>query len=290
MAWPTPRHGTAPRVPVGTGRIPGRRAESPPREVWGLTGLLDQGVDQFFRCGAEPNEPTDRRCPDPNALTLVNTDDHRASTLNYIRFPHFRHPARRRRVCRDNRQGSQIRLAKQGQCGAVRVDSARGDDGRTLAMYPSDTILKRSVYHSTHWELSMVTRRSRKSATLAVKSAELALAVPQVVAHRVARMALAGPSPSDRDRREFQLMVSEKQAAFAQAWTAMGMESFRASQAIATSMFGAFFNPFSRNKSSAAVIATTVQNAAVGVLEKGLAPVHRKAVSNAKRLARTKPR
>jgi hypothetical protein len=85
-------------------------------------------------------------------------------------------------------------------------------------------------------------------------------------------------------------MVSEKQAAFAQAWTAMGMESFRASQAIATSMFGAFFNPFSRNKPSAATIATTVQNAAVGVLEKGLAPVHRKAVSNAKRLARIKPR
>ncbi|HYN79337.1 MAG TPA: polyhydroxyalkanoate granule-associated phasin [Lamprocystis sp. (in: g-proteobacteria)] len=136
----------------------------------------------------------------------------------------------------------------------------------------------------------MVTRRSLKSATVAVKSAELAMAVPQVVAHRVARMALAGPSPSDRDRREFQLMVSEKQAAFSQAWSAMAMESIRANQTITASMFAAFFNPFSRNKPSVAALATTVQNAAVGVLAKGLAPVHRKAVSNAKRLARTKPR
>jgi hypothetical protein len=70
----------------------------------------------------------------------------------------------------------------------------------------------------------------------------------------------------------------------------MAMESIRASQTITASMFAAFFNPFSRNKPSVAALATTVQNAAVGVLAKGLAPVHRKAVSNAKRLARTKPR
>jgi hypothetical protein len=40
----------------------------------------------------------------------------------------------------------------------------------------------------------MANRRTRKSKSLALKSMELAAAVPQVVAHRVTRMALAGPS------------------------------------------------------------------------------------------------
>ena len=136
----------------------------------------------------------------------------------------------------------------------------------------------------------MVTRRTRKSKSVAVKSAELAMAVPQVVAHRITRMALAGPKLSDRDRKEFQMMVNEKHAALTQAWVAMATESVRANQAIAASIFTAFFNPFARNKASASAVAAKVQNAALGVLGKGLAPVHRKAVSNAKRLAKTKLR
>lgn len=78
------------------------------------------------------------------------------------------------------------------------------------------------------------------------------MAVPQVVAHRLTRMALAGPSLSNRDRKEFQRMVNEKHAAFAQAWSAMAREAFRANQAMAAPMFTAFINPFSRKKPSAA--------------------------------------
>ncbi len=116
------------------------------------------------------------------------------------------------------------------------------------------------------------------------------MAVPQVVAHRVTRMALAGPNPSDRDRREFQRMIEEKQAAFAQAWGDMAMQAFRANQALTASVIHFFFTPFSHNNPSAASVVAQVQKAAIGVLDKGLAPVHRKAVSNARRLARTKRR
>jgi hypothetical protein len=49
-----------------------------------------------------------------------------------------------------------------------------------------------------------------------------------------------------------------------------------------------FFTPFSYKTASAASAAAQVRNAAIGVLGKGLAPIHRKAVSNAKRLAKTK--
>jgi hypothetical protein len=136
----------------------------------------------------------------------------------------------------------------------------------------------------------MVTRRPRKSKSVAVKSAELAMAVPQVVAHRLMRMALAGPKLSKRDRKEFQLMVNEKHAAFAQAWRAMAQEAFRTNQAMAASLVTAFCNPFSRKKPSAAKVAAKVQNAAAGVWGKGLGPVHRKAASNARRLAKTRLR
>jgi hypothetical protein len=71
----------------------------------------------------------------------------------------------------------------------------------------------------------MASRHNRKSRALATQVIDLGLAVPQVVAHRVARMALAGLSPSMRDRREFHRMGAEKVAAFYESWNAMLLES-----------------------------------------------------------------
>ena len=136
----------------------------------------------------------------------------------------------------------------------------------------------------------MATRRTRKSKSVTEKSMELAFSVPQVFAHRVIRMALAGPKLSDRDRREFQIMVNEKHAAFAHAWRDMAMYAFRANQAFTASMLRLFFTPFSYKNLSATSAAAHFQNAAIGVLGKGLAPIHRTAVSNARRLAKTKLR
>jgi hypothetical protein len=132
----------------------------------------------------------------------------------------------------------------------------------------------------------MPARRTRKASTLAVKSMELALAAPPVVAHRLTRMALAGPVLSDRDRREFQSMITEKTVAFAQAWWDMSVQAVRANQMLAVAMLG-WFTPFWMPRPSAAAAAAQMQEAALGVLAKGLIPVHRKAMSNARRLART---
>jgi hypothetical protein len=136
----------------------------------------------------------------------------------------------------------------------------------------------------------MATRPNRKSKSVASQSAELAVAVPQVVAHRVMRMAMSGPKLSKRDQQEFQLMVAEKQTAFAEAWQAMAVQSVRANQALATSLLRSFWSPTLKGKPSAGMVAAQVQSAALGVLGKGLAPIHRKAVANARRLARTKLR
>ena len=136
----------------------------------------------------------------------------------------------------------------------------------------------------------MPSRSKRKTQSLFAKAAELAFAVPQVVANRVTRMALARPSLSKRDRKEFHRMGAEKMAAFSQSWNAMAMQAFRANQALAASFLRSFWPPLRRSKPSASAVAAQLQNAALGVVGKGMAPVHRKAVANAKRLARTKLR
>ncbi len=136
----------------------------------------------------------------------------------------------------------------------------------------------------------MATRRRRANQSLVVKTAELAFAVPQVVAHRVTRMALSGLSLSARDRKEFELMVAEKNRAFGESWNAMAAQAVLANQALAASFFKSFLAVGQGKKPSAARSAAQLQRAALGVLGKGFAPVHRKAVANAKRLGRTKLR
>jgi hypothetical protein len=137
--------------------------------------------------------------------------------------------------------------------------------------------------------IHMTSRRIRKSKSLAIKSVELAMAAPRVVAHRVTRLALAGPNPSARDRTELVKMVAEKQTAFAQAGSDMAMQAVRAHQALAASMWRALLTP-SSYMNAAASFPVQVQNATIDVLNKGLAPIHRKAVANAKRLAKTRIR
>jgi hypothetical protein len=53
-------------------------------------------------------------------------------------------------------------------------------------------------------------RRSRNATSFATKAAEISFAAPQVIAHRLTRMASSGSNPSARDRREFQQMGMEK--------------------------------------------------------------------------------
>jgi hypothetical protein len=134
----------------------------------------------------------------------------------------------------------------------------------------------------------MSTRRNRKTKPLAIQAAELAVAVPQVIAHRVTRMAIGGASPSARDRKEFHLMGAEKVAAFYESWNAMALQAFRANQRLALSFMQSFWYPWVGSKPSVRRTSKQLSNAALGILGQGMAPVHRRAVANAKRLGRTR--
>jgi hypothetical protein len=137
----------------------------------------------------------------------------------------------------------------------------------------------------------MTARRRPPALALSAKTAELALAVPQVVAHRLLRMAHAGPHPSARDRKEFARMVAEKHSAFGESWKAMALQTLHSQRAFAAALaLAATPAPSKRANPAAHALGTELQLAALAVLGKGLAPVHRRAVANAKRLARTRLR
>lgn len=133
----------------------------------------------------------------------------------------------------------------------------------------------------------MTTQGNRKAIQLAVKSAELAMAVPQVVAHRVARMALSGSSQTPRDRKEFELMGNEKMSAFMESWSAMTLQVWRAYHQAALSALQSFWNPIFGLKKPTQSPSNQLNNALSNIVDKGMAPIHRRAVANAKRLRHT---
>jgi hypothetical protein len=122
-------------------------------------------------------------------------------------------------------------------------------------------------------------RRSRRNPfSLAIKSAEVMGAVPQVVSHRLARMATAGFPLEERDRKEFIGMAVEKPLAFIEAWQAMAAGMLGVNQAFLTSLFGG--NAYSLHPHAAQL----------RLFERMLDPIHRQVTSNARRLRKTKLR
>ena len=133
----------------------------------------------------------------------------------------------------------------------------------------------------------MPTRRNRSSRA-ARQAVELAMAVPQVVAHRTLRMALAGVTPSARDQRELWLMGYEKVLAFNQSWWAMFAEAVRINQQMALSVAQASWFPWLRPLPSPRSSAAQWHRAAMDVATKGVAPIHRTATANARRFSRSR--
>ena len=136
----------------------------------------------------------------------------------------------------------------------------------------------------------MTRRRQRSAKTLAGQVGELAVAVPQVVAHRVMRMAMANPVLSARDKKEFTAMVLEKQVAFAQSWFAVFSHTLRAHQDMTMSLVRLCWPPLHLKANLPRNLARQFGNASLGIAAQGIAPIHRKAVANARRLAKTRLR
>lgn len=137
----------------------------------------------------------------------------------------------------------------------------------------------------------MVTAQQRR---VTRDATQMAAAVPQVIAHRVGRMMTAGVLPNRRDQNEFYLMGAEKVAAFQESWMAMSRQTLAAQQQFMLwwlqtwwkVALGGWMNPPTFRH-----LSTSAQQRLLGsmldVTHRGLTPVRRRAVANARRLNRS---
>ena len=145
--------------------------------------------------------------------------------------------------------------------------------------------------------------------TLALKTNEMMLASAQVISHRTTRIAQAGALPSVRDRREFTLMGQEKLDAAAASAQAMTVRMFGINQQFAVIAFKQLMNSaggllalltaptlalsgqkqaelLRNTMTDSADVASHVSGEIARLAHHGLKPIHSRAVSNAKRLAK----
>jgi hypothetical protein len=150
--------------------------------------------------------------------------------------------------------------------------------------------------------------------SFALSAGEMMLSAAQVVGHRVPRLAAAAAHPyeplSARDHAEFTRMVAEKGMAFGESWMAMSMPFWFNAAGLGMRLQTLTWQSWLRNLqgmtagampgSSAtssrgavrravlaqATAAAHMSDAAGKLATRGLAPVHRRAKANARRLAR----
>jgi hypothetical protein len=126
----------------------------------------------------------------------------------------------------------------------------------------------------------------RRSHQLQQQVSELSWAVPKVVNERMTRMMLAGALPNAKDQQEFQKMGAEKVAAFYESWAALGQQMMQAQQEMSSEWINSVMHWPASGQWPATRMAQAAQSAALGILGAGLAPVHSRAISNARRLSK----
>lgn len=125
--------------------------------------------------------------------------------------------------------------------------------------------------------------RSSRPLRVATHAAELAWLAPFVAMQRLAWLGLSAPDPSAGDRREMVRMGAEKVTAFSQSWFAMSQGMWQAQCAwlrYAWTPLGAM-RPVTLRRTG-----QHLQAAALDVTDRGIVPVRRKVVANARRLTR----
>ncbi len=131
-----------------------------------------------------------------------------------------------------------------------------------------------------------------KQMRLSRRASQLAQAVPQVMTQRIGRMMMAGVLPVPGDQLEYYRMSSEKVEAFYESWAAMAAQSWQAQQQFSMwwmqtwwkVALGGWMNPPSLHQLSSHA-SQRLADSMLDVTMRGMAPVHRKAVANAKRLS-----
>lgn len=120
---------------------------------------------------------------------------------------------------------------------------------------------------------------------LATQVAELVVAAPKVVAHRVGRMAMSAMQHDAPGETEWLHMGAEKLAAFGESWHAMALEICRLNQQLAEAIARSTISPGLGAMPEFLRSAGQTHGAAWSILQCGLAPIHKRAMANAQRIA-----
>lgn len=143
---------------------------------------------------------------------------------------------------------------------------------------------------------------------LAFKTGEMMMASAQVIQHRTGRMAVAGAAPSLRDQREFTLMGQEKVEAVVESAQAMALQMMAMNPVLGLRTFELMVKgskamlsmatsttisqslkqqeQFARVLTESAKANSELSQSAAKIAHHGLKPIHSRATSNAKRLAK----
>ena len=126
-------------------------------------------------------------------------------------------------------------------------------------------------------------KRIDETARLGRQIAEINAVVPGIVSRRVMQVAWAGASPSRSDRTEMSRMSSEKWQAASQSMMAMTTFAMQQQMAMTQSFWQAVWAPWMGLPVSRGLPAS---NPVAGMLSAGIAPYHRIATANARRLGK----
>jgi hypothetical protein len=130
--------------------------------------------------------------------------------------------------------------------------------------------------------------------TYVVKAAELSLAAPRVIALRTARILAAGVDPAARDRRALSQMAWEKIAAWQESMHAMTAQVYKAQvqwNLGALRLWWAWCTspwPLLAARPGYRIVHARWERSMARVIDKGIAPVHRRVTSNARRMSKRK--
>jgi len=125
----------------------------------------------------------------------------------------------------------------------------------------------------------------KKNKSISLQSAELAEAVPQVLSNRIAQIASPGLQPSMEDIVELNRMWSEKMLATVASWSEINSECLCYQEKVMEATAKSSSNPWMMPQAFLVSSMMFAPSAVMGILGRGLEPVHKVAMANAERLA-----
>ena len=130
-----------------------------------------------------------------------------------------------------------------------------------------------------------LTKLQRNMSKFYRQSEDVGMKAPQVMHKRLSMLAQQNPFSNHKEVREIEQMVNEKAMAFVESWQDMGMQTLIAQQHINELLFDNWLKALFGKPIAYDQLFYQINLETLKILEKGMSPIHRRVVANAKRLS-----